>query len=144
MKSEYVNRNTPAEYLYFNWEIVSLHQPSMSFWRRRLRDKLAIGDFAKCHVMPFCQTRLLFTSSSLISSRLVGGYIEKETDFRYASWTSGQSSLTKAAPNDPVHTARGAHCTRRRRFKPRNGRTDTANIGNNSLHLMHSMQPKLL
>jgi len=33
--------------------------------------------------------------------------------------------------NDP-------HCTRRVTDR----RTDTANIGNNSLHLMHSMQPK--
>jgi len=54
--------------------------------------------------------------------------------------------LAKAAPNDPAHTARGAHCTRRRRFKPRDRQTDrqtdTINIGKNSQHLMHSMQPK--
>jgi len=30
----------------------------------------------------------------------------------------------------------------RRTDKQTNGRTDTANIGNNSLHLMHSVQPK--
>jgi len=64
--------------------------------------------------------------------------------------TSGQSNLTKAALNDPADTACGVHCTHRRRFKPRNRQTDrladrqtdTANIGNNGLYLMHLMQPK--
>jgi len=50
--------------------------------------------------------------------------------------------LATAALNDPAHTARGVHRTRRRRFKPRDRQTDTANIGKNGQHLMHSMQPE--
>jgi len=38
--------------------------------------------------------------------------------------TSGQRNLTKAAPQDSARTARGVHCTRRRRFKPRDRQTD--------------------
>jgi len=34
------------------------------------------------------------------------------------------------------------NCTGRRLFKPHKRQTDTANIGKNSQHLMHSMQPK--
>jgi len=45
-----------------------------------------------------------------------------------------------------LHRMTCAHGTRRRRLKPRERQTDrltdTANVGKNSLHLMHSMQPK--
>jgi len=41
-----------------------------------------------------------------------------------ANKTRGQRHLVKAAPNDPVHTARGVYCTRRQRFKPRDRQTD--------------------
>jgi len=44
--------------------------------------------------------------------------------------------LAKAAPNDPARAAELSRVTDRL--------TDTAIIGNNSLHLMHSMQPKNL
>jgi len=37
--------------------------------------------------------------------------------------TRGQRHSAKAAPNDPAHTARGVHCTRCRRFKPRDRQT---------------------
>jgi len=60
--------------------------------------------------------------------------------------TKGQRHLAKVAPNDPAQTARGVYCTRCRRFKLRDRQTDrqtdTANIGNNSQRLMHTMQPK--
>jgi len=56
------------------------------------------------------------------------------------------------ASNDLAHMARGVHCTRRRRLPLSEAepgvircirdRQDTANIGNNSLHLVHSTQPK--
>jgi len=54
--------------------------------------------------------------------------------------TRGQSELAKAAPNDPAHTVRAAECRMNDRLT--DWLTDTAIIGNNSLHLMHSMQPK--
>jgi len=38
--------------------------------------------------------------------------------------TRGQKHLAKAVPNYPAHTARSVHCTRRRRFKPRDRQTD--------------------
>jgi len=41
-----------------------------------------------------------------------------------------------------MHMARGVHCTRRRRFEPRDRLTDTMNIRKYSQHLMHSIQPK--
>jgi len=55
--------------------------------------------------------------------------------------------LGKVAPNDPMRTARCVHCMHRT-VKPNRGhsvhlwQTDTAYIGNSSLHLMHSMQPR--
>jgi len=48
---------------------------------------------------------------------------------RTNSITRGQSDLAKAARNDPAHTARAAESSRV---------TDTAIVGINSLHLMHS------
>jgi len=72
-------------------------------------------------------------------------YISFCTMYAFIIITRGQRHLAKAAPNNPVHTARSVHRTRRRWFKPRDRQTDwltdTANIGNNSQHLMHSMQP---
>jgi len=53
--------------------------------------------------------------------------------------------LAKGAPNDPGHTARSAELGRvpdRLTGRLTDLQTDTAMIGNNSLHLMHSMQPK--
>jgi len=52
--------------------------------------------------------------------------------------TKSQSDLAKAAPNDSrtVKPSRAARVTDWRR--------DTAHIGNNSLHLRHSRQPKNL
>jgi len=38
--------------------------------------------------------------------------------------TSDQSNLTKAAPNDPTHMARGVHCIRCHRFQQRDRQTD--------------------
>jgi len=54
--------------------------------------------------------------------------------------TRGQSNLAKAASSDP----HSPHSEAKLVEPPRQTytMTDTANIGNNSLHLMHSMQPK--
>jgi len=59
--------------------------------------------------------------------------------------TRGQRHSAKAAPNDPAHihvayTARAAADLSR--VTDRLRLTDTANIGENSQHLMHSMQSK--
>jgi len=55
--------------------------------------------------------------------------------------TSGQSNLTKAAPNDPAYTARAAADLSCVRDWQTDWLTETANIGKNSQHLLHSMQP---
>jgi len=47
--------------------------------------------------------------------------------------------MAKAAPNDPVHTANTA-CAATDLSHVTDRQTDTANIGKNSLHLMHSMK----
>jgi len=49
--------------------------------------------------------------------------------------TRGQGDLAKAAPNDPAHIARAAELSR-----VTDRQKDTAIIGNNSLHLIHSTQ----
>jgi len=56
--------------------------------------------------------------------------------------TSGQGNLAKAAPSDPTQWSKLASpcgVSRGIRDKPTDGRT--CHISNNSLHLMHSVQP---
>jgi len=58
--------------------------------------------------------------------------------------TRSQRHLAKAAPNDPPHTQHSVYTAHASVDLSRvmDRLTDTANIGNSSLHLMHSMQPE--
>jgi len=61
-------------------------------------------------------------------------------DFNLAKTTRDQSDLAKDAPNDPCAVEPSSLSRVTDRLM--DGQTDTAHICNNSLHLMHSMQPK--
>jgi len=60
---------------------------------------------------------------------------------RFKTILKGQGHLANAVQNDRAYTARAADLIRRVTDRLTDLGTDTVVIGNNSLHLMHSMQP---
>jgi len=79
-----------------------------------------------------------------------GFLIVNPSNFVFAEFVL--EAFRECSTNDPAHTAHGIHCTSRRQLphtvKPSRGhsahsrQTDTTNINNNSLHLMHSTLPE--
>jgi len=92
-----------------------------------------VSEIFACHTQTDRRTMRTITIAGLhiVAGQLINRMLQKTR-------TRGQSNLARAAPNNPR-----THCTRRR-LNPSDRQIDTVNIGNNSLHFMHSMPPKIL
>jgi len=92
-------------------------------------------DFSLHHMFKY-PVNLLSSSASLVNTNALKYLFHITYDILLLLQTRGQSVSAKVALNDPAQWSRE---TNRQAY----WQTDTGFIGNNSRHLMHSMQPKM-